>query len=103
MKPIPNPKYLEYKVFFMLSAYDQQAGYYNCFHCTISKKISELFIINNNLNILPEFICYNFIETTNKNYLNRVGINVNGINNITYKLIHTISDLIRNKYNETES
>ena len=78
MKPNLNPKYIQYKVVFITSAYFQQ----------INEKAVELFIINGNLNIFPEFIQYHAIETVNKNYLNKVVIDIKRITYIINEILY---------------
>lgn len=80
MKPNLNPEYIKYKVSTNASAYYQY----------IAKKTAGLFIINTSLNVFPKFIRYYVLETTNKNYLNRASIKINGIDDIIYGVIHEL-------------
>ena len=78
MKPNLNPKYIKYKVVFITSAYFQE----------ISEKAIELFIIKDNLNIFPGFIHYHAIDTVNKNYLNKVVIDIKRITCIINNMLY---------------
>ena len=86
MKSNLNPDYIKYKMFFITSAYFQE----------INKKITELFIINNNLNVFPEFILYHIAKDVNNEYLDRVVINIKGIEDIVYEAPR----LTQGEYNE---
>ena len=93
MKLNHNPDYIKYKIFCNTSAYFQK----------ISKKITELFIINNNLinnlNVFPEFILYHTVEDVNNEYLDGAVINIKGIEDIVCEIL----DLTTDQYNEIES
>ena len=80
MKPNLNPEYIRYKASFITSAYYQD----------ISEKTAGLFIINTGLNVFPKFIRYHILETANKNYLNRAVIDIKGIDDIIYDVIHEV-------------
>ena len=80
MKPNLSPEYIKYKVSANASAYYQY----------ITKKTAGLFIINTSLNVFPKFIRYYVLETANKNYLDRVAIKINGIDDIIYDVIYAI-------------
>ena len=83
MKLNLNPDYIEYKVLFIASAYYQ----------SISEKTAELFITPNAQPYFPEFIRYHVSKYVYKNDLNRVGIDVKGIDDIIYDIVQQYTRL----------
>lgn len=70
MKELFNPEYIEYKLFFMLAAFEQ----------SINENLIKLLItVNDNQIYFPKFICF---------YPNTVYIDLGEIDNIVNKIIY---------------
>ena len=79
MKELFNPDYIEYKVFFIASAFKQ----------SINKNLTDLFITVNDRFYFPKFICF---DINYYSLFDEVYIELERINDIVCEALYLIQD-----------